>query len=219
MADIGLYEAMSTLRAVRRLRPDPIPDDVLERVLQAAAWAPSGGNQQPWRGRGRHRPRDQAGPGRPLRAGVGPLRGRLRGARRRPAARRAAALMRTLAAGNHLAAHMQDAPVILVFCFDVRRMAITDADLDRVSVIGGASIYPAVQNLMLACVAEGLGCTLTTLALLPRGAGQGAARGARAVGHGGAGADRLSARSGPRADHASRRRRARLPRPVRHRVV
>jgi nitroreductase len=42
-------------------------------------------------------------------------------------------------------------------------MAITDADLDRVSVIGGASIYPAVQNLMLACVAEGLGCTLTTL--------------------------------------------------------
>ena len=49
MADIGLYEAMSTLRAVRRLRPDPIPDDVLERVLQAAAWAPSGGNQQPWR--------------------------------------------------------------------------------------------------------------------------------------------------------------------------
>ena len=44
-----LYEAMSTLRAVRKLRPDPIPDDVLERVLQAACWAPTGGNQQPWR--------------------------------------------------------------------------------------------------------------------------------------------------------------------------
>src|SRR4051812_34350525 len=49
MPDTSLYEAMSTLRAVRRLRPDPIPDDVMERVLQAAAWAPSGGNQQPWR--------------------------------------------------------------------------------------------------------------------------------------------------------------------------
>ena len=44
-----LYAAMSTLRAVRRLREDPIPDDVLQRILQAAAWAPSGGNVQPWR--------------------------------------------------------------------------------------------------------------------------------------------------------------------------
>ncbi|MDG0975528.1 nitroreductase family protein, partial [Ilumatobacter sp.] len=48
-AQPGLYDAMSTLRAVRKLRPDPIPDDVLERVLQAACWAPTGGNTQPWR--------------------------------------------------------------------------------------------------------------------------------------------------------------------------
>ena len=44
MAEIGLYEAMRTLRAVRRLRPDVIPDDVLRRVLEAATWAPTGGN-------------------------------------------------------------------------------------------------------------------------------------------------------------------------------
>ena len=49
MSEIGLYEAMSTCRAVRRLRPDPIPDDVLARVLRAATWAPTGGNAQPWR--------------------------------------------------------------------------------------------------------------------------------------------------------------------------
>src|ERR1700683_2274099 len=48
MSEIGLYEAMRTLRAVRRLRPDPIPDDVLRRVLEAATWAPTGGNRQPW---------------------------------------------------------------------------------------------------------------------------------------------------------------------------
>ncbi len=42
-------------------------------------------------------------------------------------------------------------------------MAITDAGLDRPSVVGGASVYPAVQNLLLACRTEGLGCTLTTL--------------------------------------------------------
>ena len=49
MTEIGLYDAMSSCRAVRRLRPDSVPDDVIERVLQAAAWAPTGGNQQPWR--------------------------------------------------------------------------------------------------------------------------------------------------------------------------
>ena len=37
-----IYQAMSTLRAVRRLRPDPIPDETLARILRAAAWAPSG---------------------------------------------------------------------------------------------------------------------------------------------------------------------------------
>jgi len=46
---MGIYETMRTLRAVRRLRPDPIPDDVLHRVLEAATWAPTGGNVQPWR--------------------------------------------------------------------------------------------------------------------------------------------------------------------------
>jgi nitroreductase len=49
ISEIGLYEATRTLRAVRRLRPDPIPDDVLHRVLEAATWAPTGGNRQPWR--------------------------------------------------------------------------------------------------------------------------------------------------------------------------
>src|SRR4051812_30022257 len=49
MPDISLYEAMQTTRAVRKLRPDPIPDDVLRRVLTAATWGPSGGNRQAWR--------------------------------------------------------------------------------------------------------------------------------------------------------------------------
>ena len=44
-----LYEAMSTTRAVRRLRPDPIDDEVLRRVLTAATYGPSGGNRQSWR--------------------------------------------------------------------------------------------------------------------------------------------------------------------------
>ena len=50
-----------------------------------------------------------------------------------------------------------------MFCANPAMMAITDAKLDRVSMVGGGSVYPAVQNAMLACVQEGLGCTLTTL--------------------------------------------------------
>src|SRR5215216_5166239 len=127
MTDIGLYEAMSTLRAVRRLRPDPIPDEVLERILQAAALAPSGGNQQPWRVVVVTDPE--------LKQGLADLYGP-EWARYVTGYDERDAMMRTLAAGNYLADHLQEAPAILMFCFDVRRMAITDADLDRVSVIG-----------------------------------------------------------------------------------
>ena len=49
MPEMGIYQAMSTLRAVRRLKTDPIPADVLHRVLEAATWAPTGANIQPWR--------------------------------------------------------------------------------------------------------------------------------------------------------------------------
>ena len=56
-----------------------------------------------------------------------------------------------------------ETPVIAVFCFNPQMMAITDIKLDRVSVVGGGSIYTAVQNLLLAARAEGLGCVLTTL--------------------------------------------------------
>ena len=161
MAD--LYETMSTLRAVRRLRPDPIPDDVLERVLQAACWAPTGGNQQPWRvivvtddGQKR-RLQDVYAP-----EWAKYAKRFLENIASTPEPE-LSKWKRIAVAGDHLAEHLHEAPVILVFCADPRRMAITDADLDRISMVGGGSVYPAVQNALLACVAEGLGCTLTTL--------------------------------------------------------
>lgn len=161
MAD--LYETMSTLRAVRRLRTDPIPDDVLERLLQAACWAPTGGNQQPWcvivvtdpdkkrALQDAYRPQWQ-------KYLIG-YHERLKGMPEAEVEKR----LRMVAAGDYLADNLHEAPAILMFCGDPSRMAITDAGLDRISMIGGASVYPPVQNLMLACVAEGIGCTLTTL--------------------------------------------------------
>ena len=58
---------------------------------------------------------------------------------------------------------MHEVPVIAVFCYNPDLMTITDADQGRPSVVGGGSVYPAVQNLLLAARNEGLGCVLTTL--------------------------------------------------------
>jgi len=163
MPQHDLYGVMQTTRAVRRLRPDPIPEDALRRVLQAATWGPSGGNRQPWRVIA---VRDAA-----LKKRLGELyqlvwtpyvaagRKALESAPEAIATR----TERALKAGDYLAAHFHEAPVVLVFCFDPGGLAVTDARLTRQSVVGGGSIYPAVQNALLACNAEGLGCVLTTL--------------------------------------------------------
>ncbi|MCB1691812.1 MAG: nitroreductase family protein, partial [Pseudomonadales bacterium] len=158
---VELYEAMSTLRAVRRLKPDAIPSDVLDRVLQAAAWAPTGGNVQPFRIVAVQSPDSMArleswyrqewdryteGHRNALPKMPGPAR---------------AQTEKMLRAGDYLSRHLHEAPVMLVFCFNPANMAITDAGLDRPSVVGGGSVYTAVQNVMLACRAEGLGCVLT----------------------------------------------------------
>ena len=51
----------------------------------------------------------------------------------------------------------------LVMCVELEALAITDAELDRPSIVGGASIYPFVQNVLLGLRHEGLGASFTTL--------------------------------------------------------
>ena len=158
-----IYEMMSTLRAVRRLRPDPIPGDVLERVLQAACWAPTGGNMQPWRVVVVRDPVVKAG----LAGIYAPQwaaysEGFMDLVAGLPEAE-LAKWKRVLAAGDHLAANLGSAPAILMFCGNPSMMAITDVDQGHIPLVGGGSVYPAVQNAMLAARTEGLGCCLTTL--------------------------------------------------------
>ena len=160
---MDLYDAMSTLRAVRRLKPDPLPEDVQNRILTAATWAPTGGNMQPWRIiavtdadkkkslEDLYRPHWESYiPGYEARLQNMPEKVR-------------SSSKRALEAGTYLANHMHEVPLIAVFCFNPAIMAITDKDQPRVSVVGGGSVYPAVQNFLLACRSEGLGCVLTTL--------------------------------------------------------
>jgi nitroreductase len=160
---LPLYEAMSTLRAVRRLKEDPIPDDVLNRILQAAAWAPSGGNMQPWRSVVVKDAETRSKIGDLYRPQWEKFGARYRKGLARLTGDELARQERMLAASDRLGENMGKAPVLMVICFNPDLMAITDANLGRPSVVGGGSVYLAVQNLMLACVNEGIGCTLTTL--------------------------------------------------------
>jgi nitroreductase len=126
MSDIQMYEAMSTLRAVRRLRPDPIPDDVLQRILTAATWAPTGGNAQPWRiivvkdNDSKRQLGDLYAERWQQFAGM--YRSRLNGLPDEDLR----AQERIIASGDYLAEHFGETPCIIVFCFNPKAMAIND---------------------------------------------------------------------------------------------
>lgn len=163
-ARLELYEALATTRAIRRLRPDPIEPVVLERILRAATCAPSGGNAQPWRVLVLREPErkralaqhfaatwaDYSQPGR-------------QAMERLPEAKRARG-MKVMAAGDHLAARFAEAPVVLVFVHDPFQLAREGPRDPQPAFLFGGSLYPAIQNLLLACRAEGLGGVLTTMA-------------------------------------------------------
>src|SRR5579885_3002207 len=122
---MDVFEAMRTCRAIRRLRPDPIPPALLTRVLEAATWAPSGGNRQPWRFLVVTEPR--------LKAALRDLYLPTWRAYREQRVRLAAGLPaerrrrdgRGLAAGGHRAVHLAGAPVIVVVCARLKDLTTT----------------------------------------------------------------------------------------------
>lgn len=159
MSDIGLFEAINTLRSMRRLKPDPVPLELIRKVLDAGTKAPSGQNTQPWVfvvvqdseekkfiqeryhkammyrfGAMLPKPDDRSPQARIARAAV------------------------------HLAEHLHEVPVLLLVCG--RRD--WPAAIPREQRTGKAppsygSIYPCVQNILLSCRALGFGATLTTM--------------------------------------------------------
>jgi nitroreductase len=172
MNEIGLFEAMYSARAMRRLKPDPVPEHLITRVLDAAIRAPSGGNAQNWifivvRDEDKRR---QLGA---IYRKASDEVSEIYAARGRPAHMTQAQYDRFMAAGAYLWDHLGDAPVILVPCLTAREMppraslppfvqARYDEHLAYQAQIRGASIYPAVQNIILACRALGLGTLITT---------------------------------------------------------
>jgi nitroreductase len=153
--DPSLFEIMHTTRSMRRLKPDPVPEALLRQVLEAGTCAANGGNMQSWRFLVIRDPAiKQAVAAYYKRAWdeiVGP-RYRSGGPAPGTTPERFA---RMLASAEYLAEHLHEAPVWIVPC-------LSGATPTRTS---GASIYPAVQNMLLAARALGLGSTLTTLYL------------------------------------------------------
>ncbi len=160
-----MAEVMRTTGAIRSFTAEPVDPAVLHRILDNARFAPSGGNQQGW-----HVTLVRDPAVRRLLADLSAVTWR------RYLAEQAAGYR----AFNPLApapvdveipedlpehpmfAKIEAVPEVLVVTVDLRVLAVTDQDLDRFSVVGGASIYPFVHNLLLAARNEGLGGVLTT---------------------------------------------------------
>jgi nitroreductase len=153
---MDVIEAIKTTGACRYFKPDPVPDDVLERLFDAARHGPQGGNRQPVR---YIVVRDPALK-KPLAEWYlqywnNVLEMAARGEYR--------ARSRVLSDATHMANHFGEIPALVVVCAILGDLTRTDAGLDRPGVVGGASVYPSIQNLMLAARNEGLGATLTTI--------------------------------------------------------
>lgn len=157
--NIGLIDAMSTTRAIRKFSSDPIPDDVLHQVLEAATWAPSGGNRQSWRAIVIRDPELRKKVGELYRSGYN---ARYSAAQRLNARDPSQASVYTSA--DYLAEHMAtEPPVLVLFCNErPSDSGIPSASLSS-AWVRGSSVFPAVQNLLLAAREHGLGGCLTTL--------------------------------------------------------
>ncbi|WP_028644232.1 nitroreductase family protein [Nocardioides sp. URHA0020] len=165
---MDLYDVMRTTPAVREFTADPLPDEILHRILDHARFAPSGGNRQGVR---IIVVRDQR-----TRERLAELN--------KPAVRRYVAQIKAgQSPWNSLEPPIPtpdeieatDVPesftkpvltagAVLVVCVDLGVVASTDQLLDRVGVISGASVYPMVWNVLLAARNEGFGGTITTMA-------------------------------------------------------
>jgi nitroreductase len=169
MAEFDLFETMYSAGSIRRLRPDPVPDDVITKILDAAIRAPSGSNAQSWlfmvvKDAGK---RKQLGA---VYRQASEILMKLYANAPRPDHMDEKKHARFMQSVQHLFDHMGDAPVLLLPCLKASMWAGNSnlpadikARLAGSARIAGSSIYPAVQNVILACRAYGLGTVLTTI--------------------------------------------------------
>ncbi len=161
--EMGVFETMYNCRAMRRLKSDPVPEELLIKLIDAGNQAPTGSNSQ----RGRWIiVRDPAQRARlaelnktAVEAYIGPQSGRPTELPHQSAEKR----QRMLDAVRWQAEHLQDIPALIIACFQFEA-PVSGAERAR----AGGSIWPAIQNVLLAARALGLGAAPTTLGLANR---------------------------------------------------
>jgi len=163
MADTDLFDIMYSCRSMRRLKPDPVPLALIYKVIEAGTQGPSGGGVQAWRF---------------VVVTEAKQKGQIaelyqRGWRAAEVTYAKAGLTpdnsKNVGAAAYLAEHLAEAPVLLIPCLRSRKShqeRLEGPDRDTFLRILGSSIYPAVQNILLACRALGLGASLTTITTL-----------------------------------------------------
>ena len=161
-----IYDVMRTTFAARQFTNDPVPDDVLHRILENARFAPSGGNRQGWRVivvRDKEK-RQQLLPlittvmtryRAQVEAGENPYNTIV------PSQVTTLQIEEAQLAPEYVQ-QLVEAPLLLLVVVDLAVVASMDSELSRVGVVSGASIYPFVWNILLAARNEGFGGTLTT---------------------------------------------------------
>ena len=159
MTDISFFELVGQVRAMRRLRPDPVPLELLWKVLEAGVKAPSGMNTQPWSFVVIREPEGKQWFAERYKAAIEsrfgssnlPVEGDS------PMARQFRAL-------RYQMNHMQDFPLLLIVC-GLRDWPFKVPEADRVGLAppNYGAVYPCVQNILLACRSVGLGAALTTM--------------------------------------------------------
>lgn len=157
---MDFFEVVKNVRAMRRLKKDPVPMELLRKVLDAGVHAPSGQNTQPWAFVAVQEAEAKKWLAENYR---GAMESRFPGAFTVPEDDRSARA-RMIRSVKHQIDHFAETPVVILACgkrdwpFAVRKE-------DRVGTAPPSygSIYPAIQNILLACRAVGLGATLTTM--------------------------------------------------------
>ncbi len=167
-AEAELFDIMFSTRSMRRLKTDPVSDDMIYRVLDAGIRAASGGNTQHWRflvvkdAAVKRKVQDiyQKGWEQVQTLYVG---------RPGPSHMEEGKFRRLMDAASYLADNLAEVPVLIFACLKERPMPPGEAGEQlaaQLARLAGSSIYPAVQNMLLACRALGLGATLTTVCSL-----------------------------------------------------
>ncbi len=145
--EIGLFEAINSQRAIREFKPDPVPDELIRKLIESATKAPSGSNRQGWK--------FLVIKDVELKRKIGEYYNRARESRYGGAAPDSNVPARRRAASNYMAEHLHEVPVLILACIE--------HDGSPSTMSRGGSIYPAVQNILLAAQGLGLGSVITSL--------------------------------------------------------